>query len=204
MLVLEPYGAALVRFEAPKAPARHPLKTGVLPGPNLKPLPSVTPTTSHGDFVAAELHQTSRTPEPKQPRFDAVGRLTRSNVDTHMFMSFHYDPPQALSALDCLAIDVWVPEAKQKAPKLLVILQQQGGGEFLAETGLSLGTVSHERLLIPLSRFRVAGWSHAGDGILDPGKVSGLSIGWGGYVGTEGETVRFQVGQPEVASASGR
>ncbi|WP_165069131.1 hypothetical protein [Paludisphaera rhizosphaerae] len=40
---------------------------------------------------------------------------------------------------------------------------------------------------------RHAPWSKAGASDLNPARVAGLSIGWGGYFGTEGETVSFRL-----------
>ncbi|MGC8642743.1 MAG: glycosyl hydrolase, partial [Isosphaeraceae bacterium] len=202
VLAFEPYGAALVRFAMPVPPARHRLGSGVLPRLILRPLPRVTPTTPHGEFVTAELHPAAPAVKGETPRFDAIGRLTRSHVDTFMFVRFSYKTPQVLGPLGFLVVDIRVPEARKTAPRLLVILHEEGGGDFLAETGLSVGKPGHERLTIPISRFQLAGWSHDGDGMLDPSRISDVSIGWGGYLGTEGEVLRFQVESPQVGSVS--
>jgi hypothetical protein len=35
---------------------------------------------------------------------------------------------------------------------------------------------------------------------LDPKRVSDIHIGWGGYLGTEGEKVQFSVALPQIGS----
>ena len=44
-----------------------------------------------------------------------------------------------------------------------------------------------------------AGWSKDKDGVLDARRVSDVSIGWGGYLGREGETVQFAIRTPLTA-----
>jgi len=51
---------------------------------------------------------------------------------------------------------------------------------FLASTGRSLGAPGHERTFVPLSQFHFADWSHDADGVLDPRRITDVSIGWGG------------------------
>jgi hypothetical protein len=150
--------------------------------------------------VAVELHREPVSGKGDEPRFDADARLTRSKVDCHLFVRFHHDPPQSLDRADCLVIDTWVPEGQKTQAELLAILDEQGGGDFIAGTGRSLGAPGHERTFLPMSRFQLAGWSQDADGVLDRRKISDLSIGWGGYLGTEGEHVRFQVARPQLGA----
>jgi hypothetical protein len=103
-----------------------------------------------------------------------------------------------MNEADCLAVDIWVPDTRETGPEFLVILHEENGGDFVTATGQSLGKTGHRRLYIPISRFQLAGWSHDGNGVLDLDRVSDLSIGWGGFLGTEGETLRFQVAAPQV------
>jgi len=81
---------------------------------------------------------------------------------------------------------------------LLVILQEKGGGDFLASTPRSLGSAGHDRTFIPLSRFQLAGWSKDTDGILDASRIGEIRIGWGGYLGTEGERIQYSLSPPRV------
>ena len=127
-LALEPYGAVLVRFSQPPSPSRHRLTSGDLPNLTVKPLPRVMPTMAHGEFVTDELHQEPAASKNDEPKFDATARLTRSNVDSHMFVKFHYDTLQMMGSSDCLVVDIWVPQAKKTAQEFLVILHEEGGG----------------------------------------------------------------------------
>ena len=61
-----------------------------------------------------------------------------------------------------------------------------------------------ERSFIPLSRFQLAGWSKDADGVLDLKRVSDIRIGWGGYLGTEGETVQFSVALPQTGTVKAK
>jgi hypothetical protein len=199
-LALESYGAALLRFAKPPSPTRHRLTSGDLPNLTVKSLLAVTPTCSHGEFVTAALRPASMVGKAEQGRFAATAHLTRSRVDTFLFVRFHYDTAVALNAGDCLAVDVWVPQAREAAPELLVILHEKDGGDFVAATGHSLGKPGRQRIYLPISRFQLAGWSHDDDGLLDNNRVSDVSIGWGGYLGTAGEELRFDVASPQVGS----
>ena len=39
--------------------------------------------------------------------------------------------------------------------------------------------------------------------ILDTGRISAVSLGWGGYLGSAGEQVRFEVSLPQVGRIAG-
>lgn len=193
-LSLEPYDAAFFRFDAAKAPPRRALAGEALPNLVLRPVPAVQPTMGHGEFVQAEL-----APEVGDPRiWRAAAELTKTNVDTHLFTLFHYDQPLDLSDADCLAIETWVPDGQSTPNQILVILHEQDGGDFLAETGRSLAAPGRERSFVAMSRFQLAGWSKDADGVLDLRRVSDIRIGWGGYFGREQEKVEFSVAPPQV------
>ena len=70
------------------------------------------------------------------------------------------------------------------------------------ETGRSLAGPAREQTFIPLDRFQLAGWSKDADGRLDPRRIQDIRIGWGGYLGTVGETVEFSVGLPQLGRAA--
>jgi len=199
-LAIDAYGATLVRFSEPSLSARRALTTGALPGLVIKSLASTEPTTAHGEFVTVDLHRNPVLDPPHEPRFDARARLTRSKVDCHLFVKFHHDKPVSVEGSDCLVIDTWVPEGQKTRAEILVILHEEGGGDFIAGTRRSLGLPGHERTFLPLSRFQQAGWSQDADGVLDRSRVSDVSIGWGGYQGTDGEQVRFQVAPPRLGA----
>jgi len=91
-----------------------------------------------------------------------------------------------------------VPDGQKTPNQLLVILHEVGGGDFIAHTGRSLGAPGHERSFVGLSRFQPAGWSQDNDGVLDARRVGDIRVGWGGYLGSEGERVQFSVAVPQV------
>ncbi len=130
----------------------------------------------------------------------AKGAITKSKVDTHLFAQFHYAEPLDLSAAECLGIETWVPEGQKTPNQLLVIVREEGGGDFLANTGRSLGAPGRERSIIPLRQFQLAGWSKGkdADGEFDLKRISEIRIGWGGYFGQEGEEVQFTVAVPQA------
>jgi hypothetical protein len=79
-----------------------------------------------------------------------------------------------------------------------MILAEEGGEDFIASTGRSLASPGRERSFIPFRQFQRAGWSKPGDGTLDLKRVRDLRVGWGGYLGAEGEVVRFSVALPQL------
>jgi hypothetical protein len=93
-----------------------------------------------------------------------------------------------------------VPAGQSTPSQILVILHEEGGGDFLAETGRSLAAPGRERTFVALSRFQLAGWSKDADGVLDTKRVGDIRIGWGGYFGAEGEKVQFSVALPQVGA----
>jgi hypothetical protein len=97
-------------------------------------------------------------------------------------------------------LDTWVPDGQRTPNELLVILHEREGGDFLASTGRSLGAPGHSRVFVPLNRLQLAGWSKDADGVLDQKHVDEIRVGWGGYLGAEGERVEFSVALPQVGS----
>jgi len=157
----------------------------------------------HGEFVRAEVGPDAA-PATKAPVWQASAVLTKGKVDTFLFAQFHYAQPLDWSAADFLALETWVPDGQSTPNQLLVILHEQDGGDFVVETGRSLAAPGHERRSIPLSRFQLAGWSTDADGVLDLKRVTDIRIGWGGYLGTEGEEIQFSVALPQVGSVVGK
>ncbi len=197
-LSLEPYGAAFFRFGSAKPPQRRTLTGGALPNLVLHAVPAVEPTMGHGEFVQAELTPEVVGSDAVSTVWRAAAVLTKAKVDTHLFALFHYAQPLDLSDADCLAMETWVPDGQSTSNQLLVILHEQDGGDFLAETGRSLAASGRERSFVAMSRFQLAGWSKDADGVLDLRRVSDIRIGWGGYFGREHEKVEFRVALPQV------
>lgn len=197
-LRLEPHGAAVFRFAAIPLPRRHAAVSGPLPGLVSQPLPVVRPTPLRGEFVRAELTPDQGRSQPEHPVWRVAGTLTKGGVDTFLFAQFHYPEPIDLSSAGHLAVASWVPEGQSTPNQVLVILREEGGGDFLVETGRSLAEAGREENLIPFGRFQLAGWSQDADGVLDRRRIQDIRIGWGGYLGAEGERVEFSVGAPRA------
>jgi hypothetical protein len=201
-LDLEPYGAALFRFAAARRPQQRPVETGPLPGLTLRPVPAVEPTTPHGEFVRASLAPDTARGRDGAPAWEIKGAITKSKVDTFQFASFHYPKLLDLGGTDCVVLDTWVPDGQRMPSQVLVILAEEGGEDYIAHSGRSLAAPGHERSYVPLRQFQRAGWSKPGDGVLDLARVRDLRIGWGGYLGTEGEVVRFSLALPQLGSVA--
>jgi hypothetical protein len=197
---LEGYGATLLRSTRVSPPRRHPLRSGDLPGLVQRPLPLASPVLAHGEFVRARLENAKAGPEKGQQRFLASATVTRGAVDSHLLVRFPRLGPIRLGASDCLVVDTWVPEGQRTRTRLVVIVHEDGGGDFLASTPRSFGNPGHERSFVPLSEFQLAGWSRDPDGLLDPARITDISVGWGGYLGSEGEHVEFQLVPPQAGS----
>jgi hypothetical protein len=201
-LSLEPYGAAFFRFASAKPPQRRAITTGALPNLFLRAVPGAEPTMAHGEFVRAGLAPNAARSRAGSPAWQAAAVLTKTKVDTHLFLQFCYPQPLDLSDADCLAIETWVPDGQSTPSQLLVILHEEGGGDFIAETGRSMAAPGREHTFIPLSRFQLAGWSKDADGVLDLKRVGDIRIGWGGYLGEEHEKVQFSAALPEVGTVT--
>jgi len=201
-LSLEPHGAAFVRFASARSPQRRAITGGALPNLSARTVPEVEPVMGHGEFVRAGLTRDADRSRPGSPAWQATAVLTKAKVDTHLFLQFHYREPLDLSDADCLTMETWVPEGQSMPSQLLVILHEEGGGDFLAETGRSLAAPARECTFVALSRFQLAGWSKDADGVLDLKRVSDIRIGWGGYYGAEHEKVQFSVALPQVGAVA--
>ena len=197
-LTLDPYGAAFFRFAAAKPSSRRPLAPAALPSLSLRTLPVTEPSAPHGEFVRSELTPDAAHAGSGSRAWQAAAVLTKAKVDTHLFTQFHYSQPLDLGNADCLAIETWVPSGQTTPNQILVIIHQEGGGDFLAETGRSLAAPGWDRTFIALNRFKLAGWSQGADGVLDTRRVGDIRVGWGGYLGGEGEKVQFSVASPQV------
>ncbi len=195
-LQLEGYGGVFYFFEHVTAPQRLKVKAGALPNLNLSALLKPQLHLSQGEFVKAELVADSTHSSPNAPAWKAQANLTKSKVDTFLFVTCRFDPPLDLSQADCLAVDSWVPEGQKTASQLLVILPGHEGVDYLASTGRSLAVAGRETSYLPWSQFQRAGWS-TGKGKLDLTNIKEIRIGWGGYYGTDGEAVEFSFGIPQ-------
>jgi len=203
-LNLDPYGGTLLRFPAARVPKRLKAETGTLPGLAVESLPLAEPTVGKGEFVQAELSPDREHGTQERPAWRAVGTLTKGNTDTFLFLMFDYPGGLDLSDATCLALDSWIPEGQQTPTRLLVILAEKDGGQYIADTGRVFSAPGHAQSFVPLSAFSAAGWAKDPDGRLDLSSIIHISIGWGGYFGTEGEKVEFTLASPQAARPRGR
>lgn len=197
-LDLQPYGGVILRYPGARVPQRHVIQSGSLPNLRLRPLPTITPERSQGEFVRAEARIDKDRSEPSHPVWQASATLTKGGVDTFMFLRFIFPEPINLERADCLVLDAWVPPGQGTGTQLLAIVQEKEGGDFIASTGCGLGVAGHQRIYVPLNRLQLAGWSPDVDGELDLRRVSEVRIGWGGYLGAEGERIGFSVSLPQA------
>ena len=51
-----------------------------------------------------------------------------------------------------------------------------------------------------MSQFKLAGWSQDQNGHLDLSSITEVRVGWGGYLGAEGEKVEFSLSLPQIAT----
>jgi len=205
-LELAPYGAGIFRFSNVRMPSRFKLGSDVLPSFGFRELPAVRSTVGRGEFVREQIVELDPAREPKaqgiHPAWRVTGAITKSQVDTFLFVQFTAPQPLELRGAHSLVMDTWVP-AGQKAPtQLLVVLHEKGGADYIASTGRLLNAPGYQRSWIPWTRFQLAGWSKDQNGRLDLDEVTELRIGWGGYLGTQGEHIEFELAQPRLAAVS--
>ncbi|HNQ90357.1 MAG TPA: glycosyl hydrolase [Verrucomicrobiota bacterium] len=195
-ITLNPYGAIFHRLPTDTRSPRPALDRASLPEIVSTPLHPSDPQIAAGEFVRGELVALPSEPTRPRPRWQANATLRKSGVDTFLFVRFPFEPPVDLSQTDVVTFDVEVPSGQRTPTLLLVIVQEADGGDFLASSPQSLSTPGAHRLYLPWSRFQLAGWSHDADGVLDLRKIREIRIGWGGYLGAEGESVVFSTGAP--------
>jgi len=193
-LTLSAFGATFLRFPQVVPPARLSWAGSGLPGLQTSALPVVEPAVGRGEFVREDLQR------PEVPgqgsAWRARAKLTKGDVDTFLFLRFPLPEVQDWSRCECVVLKSVVPAGQGTPSQLLVILQEDGGGDFIAHTGRSLAVAGSETTYLPFSRFQHAGWSKDADGVLDLKRIKEIRVGWGGYLGHEGETVEFSVTMP--------
>lgn len=190
------YGAAIFAFAKTK-PAR-PLKLDNSSMPQLKTreLPPVTPEIARGEFVREKME---RLESAGKPAWRITGAITKGQVDTYLFARFLYKEPLDLRQIDALVFDTVVPEGQRMPGQLLVILHEKRGADYLANTGRILGSPGLDQCWLSPGNFQLAGWSTDTNAHLDLSEITEIRVGWGGYLGEEGETVEFTVSPPAIA-----
>jgi hypothetical protein len=124
-------------------------------------------------------------------------------VDTFLFTSFEYPAGIDITGAEGLFFESGVPEGQAMRSQLLMILRETDGSDYIASTGRALSSAGWARSYVPISNFQLAGWSADENGRLDLDALGRVSLGWGGYLGKEGETVEFEFVRPTMAIRSG-
>jgi hypothetical protein len=93
-----------------------------------------------------------------------------------------------------VVVDTSVPEQQATNSQLLIILRQKNGGDYVASTHRRLDVPGRVRSQVLLSEFSLAGWSKDPGGHLDLSQITSIRVGWGGYLGVEGEKLEFTLG----------
>ncbi|GMV95002.1 MAG: hypothetical protein AMXMBFR82_47800 [Candidatus Hydrogenedentota bacterium] len=193
---LGPYGAMLYRFDEAQRPERKAAAEGSLPGLKLSAFPTTQPTVGMGEFVDGVIEQTAG------GAWHAKARLTKGEVDTHLFVSYSYEDPLDLHSAVCFVLDTTAPDGQSAPTPLRVIVRDAHGAEYIANTDRSMGAPGTQRSYVSLTLFERAGWSQAQTSAFDWSAVTAIRIGWGGYHGSEGETIAFTLSPLQVGQFS--
>jgi hypothetical protein len=186
---LGPYGAMLFRSATAGVPKRLGGTVASALSLTCEPLPKTPkPAVGQGQFVQSELTGDDTS------GWRAAATLTRGQVDTFLFLNFAYPEPLNLSGCEGLAIDTSVPQGQRTGTELLVFLNTADGGRFLGGTGRYLNEPGTKRAYAMFSQFRPFGQTR---GELDLSKVASISVGWGGYLGTQDERITLTVSPPQ-------
>lgn len=195
----EPYGGAFFRFDDAAKPKRLTPPINACPLVTRTALPAAAPTLAKGEFVDATLTAAPVAEDGRSLwKTDAV--LTRGQVDTFLFVSFDYPNGIDLRAGAFLAVETWTPQGQRTPTPLRIILRDARGAEYLANTDRQLGGAAHGLSFVPMTQFEWAGWNALPNAPLDLSAVTSIRIGWGGYLGAEGEKIAFTFAAPELGS----
>lgn len=195
-LDLKPYDGVFLRFPSVKAPKIMIHGASSIGMPSLSPIDVGKPSIGSGEFVNSEKEPVPIESSDNIKRWKSTASLTKGQTDTYSMVAFPVNDPKQLAEYDLLAFDTWVPEEQQCNTRLLIILQERNGGEYIVDTGRLLNSSGFCRIIVPYDQFRLASWSKDPDGKLDVDAVERIVIGWGGYYGTEGERIEFDFSEP--------
>lgn len=154
-------------------------------------------TQTPGEHVAAEDYAPTVLADGRKA-WRAVGTLRRSNVDTFLFLRLSFVPPVDGSQADFLVVDMEVPAGQTVGASAYLFAMEADGGEFLAPLGFGLNEPGLHRVWLPWDRLAPVAWCKAGDRVLDRSRLVELRIGWGGYLGREGERLEFSLAAPAL------
>jgi len=195
-LGLDPFAGMVFRFEEAKLPEVRSVDGAHSASLVDRDLPEPTHRVGKGTHVALEGEVVSKELPAGGNSLTCTARLTKSEVDTHCFLILDYPSSVDLSRASCLSVERWVPEGQDSRAHFYVILRDAQGVEYIADTGTLMSQSGQKRCVIPMVRFHRAGWSETSDNEFDLSQITSISLGWGGYLGKEGEKISFSVSPP--------
>jgi hypothetical protein len=193
-ITLRGYGARIFRTRTALRPARLKAGDNLTCQVVMQPLPAITHAAIGANpTVKTELEGSA------ERGWTTVGTLSKGNVDTHLFLGFSYEKPFSLKESDGVVIDTEVAAMQATHAELLVFIATEGGHRYLANTGRSLRVAGSKQSVLLFSQF------HPFDKTTVPinvEKITTIQVGWGGYFGREGATIRFSVKPPQAFTIS--
>lgn len=194
-LKLQPYGGVILRYPSARTPERTQpvsLQGAQLP---VRDLPEAKVSVSKGEFVDGG---TTEVTLPEGKAWLSSGTLTKGNVDTFLFTAFTYPQPVDLSDVAGLYLRVSVPEGQKTPTNLLVFIEDADGTRYLGDTGRAMSLAGMRPSFVGINQFRPFSAAPGKVPGLDLTRITSISVGWGGYFGTEGEKVSYTVLPPQV------
>jgi hypothetical protein len=188
-----PYDAKFVVFPEIEKPKRLLPTENERALLNIKALQHSGQLLSKGEFVQGGFE---RGKIAGRDYFKTKGKLSRSNVDCFLFLSFIYSGEIDLSKASHLYFQIAIPKEQKSPAHMFTILRDSEGNESIANTGILLSDSGERELFVPLSSFSPTPWGKGKPA--DLGKISAISIGWGGYYGEAGEELQFSTTPPHI------
>jgi hypothetical protein len=195
---LDPFAGIFFRFKGAAQAERTKPTAGPLPGLAFEALPAVRPSLGKGEFVEGEANACPSLSSSGLNAWKSNGRLTKGGVDAFSFLLFQYPQPLDLSQAACLVVERKAPEGQTSPAAFFAILRDSRGVEYLANADHPTNEPGFMRFILPWSEFQRAGWSQAQEADLDRSSIVAISLGWGGYIGSEGDTIEFAVSDPQI------
>jgi hypothetical protein len=188
-VTLRGYGARMFRTRTALRPARLKAGDNLTCQVVMQPLPAITHAA-----IGANPKVKTELEGSVERGWTTEGTLTKGNMDTHLFLGFSYEKTFSLKGSDGVVIDTDVATMQETRAELLVFIATEGGHRYLASTGRSLRVAGGKQSVLLFSQF------HPFDKTTVPmniEKITSIQVGWGGYFGREGETIRFSVKPPQ-------
>lgn len=190
-ITLDPYGALLLQCGGVCPSPAPTLRESGLPGIETSRLPAFQqPTPGRGPAVETVLEGNTNT------LWKTVSTLTKTDTDSWCFLRFPYQKNIDLSAAFGIAIDCEIPEGQATAAHLFAYLHEKDGGDFIADLNRTTAEAGRRTQYVSLSRFRRFNGAKGADDRPILGRISAISVGWGGYKGRAGERIEVAVAPP--------